>query len=279
MAKKMNKFGLKVTELRSIYDQISLKGKCAFVTGAAGGIGRSSAATMAELGADVAINDLESRRAELEEIASYLSDKFGVKVIVAPGDLSKEESVKEIVAFVAKELGTIDVVHSNAGITNTNEDGYRMSQEFWRKITDINLTANLLVAQETGKIMERDGHGGSIIMTASMSAHIVNRRPKGVSTVVAYCALKAGVKQLAKALAMDMRDLDIRVNSISPGYVLSGLHKDWTDEMLEFCASNIPMDRMADLNEVMGPVAFLASDMSSYCTGMDMLVDGGFTVW
>ena len=84
---------------------------------------------------------------------------------------------------------------------------------------------------------------------------------------------------MARGLAMEFLQDGIRVNSISPGYVLSGLHEKWSDEMMEYVVSHIPMGRFADLNEVMGPVLFLASDMSSYCTGTDICFDGGFTVW
>jgi NAD(P)-dependent dehydrogenase (short-subunit alcohol dehydrogenase family) len=154
-----------------------------------------------------------------------------------------------------------------------------MDMDFWNKLVAINLTGNLLVSRESAKIMRRDNHSGSIILTSSLSGHIINRRPEGMRYFIGYCSLKAGVRQMAKGLAMDFLPDRIRVNSISPGYVLSGLHANWTDEMMNYMISNIPMGRFADLNEVMGPIVFLAGDLSSYCTGADICFDGGFTVW
>ena len=274
----MIKTGLKVGELKSVYDLVSLKGKCALVTGAAGGIGRASANAMAELGANIAVNDLPGKQAELDDLAGYWSKKFNVKAVTAAGDLTKEESVLNVVQTAAEGLGTLDIVHSNAGIS-TPRDTSDMDMETWDKLVAINLTANFLVARESAKIMRRDQHGGSIIITSSLSGYIVNRRPAGQKHIVGYCTLKAGLRQMAKALAMDFLPDHIRVNTISPGYVLSGLHANWSDELMNFVTSNIPMGRFADLNEVMGPIIFLASDMGSYCNGTDICFDGGFTVW
>jgi NAD(P)-dependent dehydrogenase (short-subunit alcohol dehydrogenase family) len=259
-------------------DIMSLKGKKAFVTGAAGGIGRASACAMAQAGADLCLTDLPARQQDIDDIAKYLSDHFSVKTATVAADLTDEEGIVGLIAKAAEKLGTIDIVHSNAGISSP-EDNADMSMEFWHKIVATNLTSNLLVAREAAKIMRRDGHGGSIILTSSMSGYIVNRRPPGQHHIVGYCTVKAGVRQMAKGLAMDFLGDGIRVNSISPGYILSGLHSNWSDELMDYVTSNIPMGRFGDLNEVMGPILFLASDMSSYCTGTDICFDGGFTVW
>jgi NAD(P)-dependent dehydrogenase (short-subunit alcohol dehydrogenase family) len=274
----MIKTGLDISELKNITDIVSLKGKKAFITGAAGGLGRASACVMAQAGADVCITDLPGRRDDLSKIESYLADTYNVNVMIVTADLTDEDRVVRMIQEAAEGLGTIDIVHSNAGISSP-EDNADMSMEFWHKIVATNLTSNLLVSRESAKIMRKDGHGGSIILTSSMSGYIVNRRPPGQHHIVGYCTVKAGVRQMAKGLAMDFLGDDIRVNSISPGYVLSGLHTNWPDELMEYVTSNIPMGRFADLNEVMGPILFLASDMSSYCTGTDICFDGGFTVW
>lgn len=274
----MVKTGLPVEELKSLKSMMSLEGKNAFITGAAGGIGRASANAMAEMGANVAINDIPAKEDELNRLADFWRNKFGVKVVVTTGDLTDRDDISRVINEAADGLGTIDIVHSNAGIS-VPQDTSDMPPEIWDKLVAINLSANFFVARECAAIMRRDGHGGSIIFTASLSAHIVNKRPKGKKHIVGYCTTKAGVIQMAKALALDFMPDNIRVNTISPGYVLSGLHAKWTDELMEFCTGNIPMGRFADLNEVMGPIVFLASDMSSYCTGMDLCFDGGFTIW
>ena len=274
----MIKTGLKIEELKSVNDLISLKGKTAFITGASGGIGRASACILAQAGANICITDLPQQQQALDEIADYLSSAFGVKTMTTALDLTDEEGIVDMIGKVAEEMGTIDIVHSNAGISSP-EDNADMSMEFWHKIVATNLTSNLLVSRESAKIMRKDGHGGSIILTSSMSGYIVNRRPPGQHHIVGYCTVKAGVRQMAKGMAMDFLGDNIRVNSISPGYVLSGLHASWSDELMDYVTSNIPMGRFSDLNEIMGPILFLASDMSSYCTGTDIVIDGGFTVW
>jgi NAD(P)-dependent dehydrogenase (short-subunit alcohol dehydrogenase family) len=274
----MIKTGLNIAELKGIDALISLKHKKAFITGAAGGIGRASACVMAQAGADICLTDLPQKQSELDDIARYLSDKHGARATTIVADLTDEAAVVRMIKHAADTLGAIDIVHSNAGISSP-QDNANMSMEFWHKIVATNLTSNLLVSRESAKVMRKNGHGGSIILTSSMSGYVVNRRPPGQHHIVGYCAVKAGVRQMAKGLAMDFLADKIRVNSISPGYVLSGLHEQWTDELMDYVTSNIPMGRFADLNEVMGPILFLASDMSSYCTGTDICFDGGFTVW
>lgn len=273
----MNK-PIQLNELRGIYDMLSLKNKKAFVTGACGGIGRSSAAALAELGADVAIMGRPSRQQKLNEIAEFIAKKHGVHVITVIGDVSKEESVREMYAEIVAEFGTIDIIHSNAGIT-TLEDNPDMDLTLWQRILDNNYTGMLLVAREGAKIMKAHGHGGSIILTASMSAHVINRRPAEQRYSIAYTSTKAAVKHLAKALAMDYVKCNIRVNSISPGYICSGLHDTFPQERLDYMASTVPMQRFGTLDEVVGSVVFLASDLSSYQTGSDIVCDGGYCVW
>jgi sorbose reductase len=269
---------LQLNELRSIYDMLSLKHKKALVTGAAGGIGRSSAAALAELGADVAIMGRPSRQQKLNEIADFIAKKHGVRVIAVTGDVSNEESVKKMYAEIVDKFGTVDIVHSNAGMIS-KEDNPDMDLAVWQRMLDTNYTGMLLVSREGAKIMKAHGHGGSIILTASISAHSINRRKTGERYNTAYTSTKAAVKHLAKALAMDYVDYNIRVNSISPGYIWSGIHDEVPQERLEYCASTVPMRRFGTLDEIVGSVVYLASDLSSYHTGSDIVMDGGHCVW
>ena len=143
---------------------------------------------------------------------------------------------------------------------------------------DVNLTGMLLVDRAGAELMKRHGHGGSIINTASMSAHIINRRP-AMTSQPGYTTSKAGVRQLTRALAISYVNDGIRVNSISPGYVMSGLHRGVKDDVLDFNVSMVPIKRFARLDEVVGAVVYLASDMSTYCIGTDLVFDGGYTIW
>lgn len=257
---------------------ISLKGKKAVITGGAGGIARAVSVAFAELGADIALIDIVPMEEELKRNCDYLVQKYGIKAFPVLGDVSDEDSVKKAFEKIEKELGTVDIVFSNAGITCTGMDDVNITLEIWKKMLDVNLTGMLLVDRAGAEIMKKHGHGGSIINTASMSAHIINRRPV-MTSQPGYTTSKAGVKQLTKALAISYVDYGIRVNSISPGYVMSGLHNGVKNEVLDFNVSMVPMKRFASLDEVVGAVVYLASDMSTYCVGTDLIFDGGYTVW
>ena len=179
---------------------------------------------------------------------------------------------------IIDNFGTIDIVHNNAGIA-LDGDNPDIPIEKWAKILDVNLTGILLVARAAANLMKAHGHGGSIVNTASISAHIINRGREGDRYSPGYTATKAAVMHLTKAMAMDYVGDGIRVNSISPGYILSGLHDEWDPAILEWFASTVPMKRLGSLDEVIGVTVFLASDLSTYATGMDVIVDGGYCVW
>jgi NAD(P)-dependent dehydrogenase (short-subunit alcohol dehydrogenase family) len=140
---------------------------------------------------------------------------------------------------------------------------------------DINLKGVFLSCQAEARAMIRNG-GGSIVNIASMSGVIVNR---GLSQAH-YNASKAGVIHMSKSLAMEWVDRNIRVNSISPGYTATPMNTrpEMIHQTREF-ESQTPMGRMASVQEMVGPAVFLASNASSYCTGVDLLVDGGFCCW
>ena len=269
-----------IEELGPVQSRFSLKGKVALVTGAGGGIGRSTANAFADLGADVALMDIPQKKEVLEHNAQVIAQRHGVRCICVYGDVSNPESVQHFVDEVVERLGTIDVVHSNAGIGGGDmEKGCEMDVETWNRTVRINLTGVLLVDAACARVMKQHGHGGSIINTASMSGHIINKGDHGSRYMPDYAACKAGVIQLTKAQACDWVLDGIRVNSISPGIILSGLHDGWPEEPLREAAKLIPMERFGSLDEVVGTVAFLATDLASYITGTDILIDGGDTIW
>lgn len=269
----------KIDELSPVKDRFTLKGKVALVTGAGGGIGRSTANAFADLGADVALMDIPQKKDVLEYNAKVISERHGVKCICVYGDVSDPDSVNAFVNEVVEKLGTIHVVHSNAGIGGGSNDGCEMSIAEWNRTVGINLTGVLLVDAACAKVMKKHGHGGSIINTASMSGHIINKGPHGARYAPDYAACKAAVKHMSKSQACDWVLDGIRVNSISPGIILSGLHDGWPEDPLREAAKLIPMERFGSLDEVVGIVAFLATDLASYITGTDILIDGGYTIW
>lgn len=273
---------LQILQLRSVYDMLSLKGKTAFVTGAAGGIGRSCAAALAEIGADVVLMDIPSKQAVLEENCDVIRREFQVDAFWVAGDVSDENDVKRMIQEAVDRTGRLDVVFANAGIGGKNDNPSQITLAEWKRVIDIDLTGVFLVDRVAANKMKELGKGGSIINTASMSGHIINKGSRAAMEqhMVAYSSAKAGVIQLTKSIAVSYAMDGIRCNSISPGLILSGLHDGMDMAALEaYVKESVPLNRFAALDEIVGVVVFLASELASYATGSDFIIDGGVTIW
>ena len=254
-----------------IIEKMRLDGKKGFVTGAARGIGKSTATAFAEAGADVAIVDLDI--AEAKKTAQELADKTGRKVIAVGCDCTNPEQVDAMVDQVTEELGGLDFCHNNAGIC-INAPAEEMTYDQWNKVININLNGVFLTDIAAGKYMLAHG-GGSIINTASMSAHIVNvPQPQ-----CAYNASKAAVIQLTKSLAIEWAKKGVRVNSISPGYIGTELtlNSPTLIPLIEKWNEMAPLGRMGKPEELQAICVYLAGDTSSFTTGSDFIIDGAFT--
>lgn len=246
-----------------------LEGKTAFVTGGAQGIGKAVALGMARCGMNVAIVDVN--RVKAEEVAHEIA-ALGVRSLALVADVTSVEDTDRMVEAVVGGFGRLDVAFNNAGIAS-NPPSEDVPLGEWKKVIDVNLIGVFLTARAAGRKMIAAG-GGSIINTASMSGHIVNR-PQPQS---AYNASKAGVIQLTKSLAVEWAPHKVRVNSISPGYIATELiehvRKDWRDSwMAQSVTPN--MGRPEDL---VAGVLYLASDAARFTTGADLVMDGGFTL-
>lgn len=274
-AKSLNNFVVK--EITSVAARFTLKGKKAIVTGGKGGIGKATATAFAELGADVAIVDLPAAAGECEALAHTLRERFGVNSVGVGADLRQENEVKSMTRRVVEAFGTIDVVHSNAGIFAMGDNPQIPVSEF-RRIVDVNLLGMFLVNRECADIMVAHKHGGSIINTVSMSGSIVNPTRTETDYMVAYTASKGGAKHLTKAMAINYIRHGIRINSVSPGYLISGAHDAMSQTDVEWWANSVPIKRFGDMDEIVGIVCLLATELSTYFVGSDIIMDGGATI-
>ena len=255
----------------NIIDKFRLDGKSAFVTGGARGIGKSVATAFTEAGADVAIVDVDIATAEAT--AAEIAAATGRRMTAIACDVTDPEQVDRMVDEVVKTYGKLDVAFCNAGIC-INEAAENMTYAQWSKVININLTGVFLTAQAAGRQMLKQG-GGSIINTASMSAHIVNvPQPQ-----CAYNASKAGVIQLTKSLAVEWAARNVRVNCISPGYIGTDLTLNSPSlvPLIEQWNQMSPIHRLGKPEELQAICVYLASDASPFTTGGDFVVDGAFT--
>jgi NAD(P)-dependent dehydrogenase (short-subunit alcohol dehydrogenase family) len=243
----------------------------ALVTGAGSGIGARVARGLAEFGAAVGCLDRNSDGLE-KTTAAIVAD--GGRALAVAADVTSADELAEAVARVQAELGPLRAALNCAGV-HSNAPAVEMDLATWSSVVDTNLTGVFLSCQAEGAAMLANG-GGAIVNIGSISGRIANR---GLSQVH-YNSAKAGVVHLSKSLAVEWAEGRVRVNVLSPGYTATPMarHPDvW--EHVKHYVNDIPMGRMAETDELVGPAVFLLSDASSYCTGIEVLVDGGACIW
>lgn len=254
-----------------IIEKMRLDGKKAFVTGGARGIGKRITIALAEAGADVAIVDVDLE--EAKKTAKEIQDANHNKMIAIKTDITNPDEVNQMIDTILKEFGRLDVAFCNAGI-GYNVEVENDTLETWSRVINVNLNGTFLTAQAAGKVMIKQG-GGSIINTASMSAHITNVPQKECS----YAASKAGVIAMSRNMAVEWADKHVRVNTISPGYMATEmtLNDPNLKPLITKWEELIPVHRMGKPEELEAICVYLAGDMSSYTTGADFRIDGAYT--
>lgn len=248
-------------------DLFALNGRNAIVTGGAQGIGEAIVLALRDAGARVFICDINP------DVGNASAERHGVEFVAA--DVTDPDSIDAAFEHVVASGGSVDVAVNNAGIVH-NHPSEDLDPEDWRRVMSVNLDGVFYSCRAAGRRMLAQG-SGSIINTGSMSGHISNH-PQPQS---AYNAAKAGVIHLTKSLAGEWGARGVRVNSVSPGYVGTEMTKRGmsNEEWRRVWIEGTPMNRVAEPGEIAPAVVFLASDASSYCTGTDLVVDGGYTVW
>lgn len=248
-----------------------LDGKVAVVTGGARGLGFSMAEGLCSVGLKgVAILDVQNDLG-LDAIEK-LHKAYGVQAQFYKVDIRDEKSVAEVMDSVKRDLGSIDVLVNSAGIADL-EHAEEYPADKFRRVIDINVNGAFFVAQAAGRHMIAQGTGGTIILIASMSGHISNNpQPQ-----CAYNCSKSGILHLSKSLAFEWAPYNIRCNTISPGYMDTALNRAY-GSLFDEWKQKTPLGRLGDPDELTNACIYLASPASSFCTGSDMLIDGGYTV-
>lgn len=248
-----------------------LSGRIAVVSGGATGIGLSISEGLSEAGATVVIC---SRRKNIcMDAASNIETTTGQKVLGVQCDVADIQSINNMVGQVEESLGGIDVLVNCAGIGGSEKPALKMDANDWKSVIDVNLTGAFNLAQVAGGSMISRGKGGRIINVASIGGSIA------FPNMTAYCASKGGLVQLTKVLALEWARYDILVNTISPGYIETPMNVDFfdSDAGKNVIAADVPLNRLGQSEEVKGVAILLASKSSSFMTGSEIFLDGGYT--
>ncbi|KAL4805343.1 hypothetical protein BDV18DRAFT_140725 [Aspergillus unguis] len=252
-----------------VFKAFSLAGKVAAVTGGARGIGLEVSRGLAEAGAELAI--IYNSSSTAEQTAAEIAAANNITARAYKANVTNQSEIEATVDQIKKDFGKLDIIVVNSGIT-TNIPAEEYTVEEWRKIMDVNLDGAFYSAQAAARIFKEQG-SGNVIFTASVSARLVNVPQKQA----AYNASKAAVVQLAKCLSVEWVDF-CRVNCISPGFIATEILDIHPQEWKEKWFDMIPAKRMAESYELKGAYVFCASDASSYMTGADIVIDGGYTL-
>ncbi|KAK9379817.1 uncharacterized protein V2V93DRAFT_372420 [Kockiozyma suomiensis] len=257
------------TVSKHILELFSLKGKVASITGSSSGIGLEIARGFASVGADVAIW-YHGNPSAIEK-AKKISEEFGVRCKAYKCAIDNSKEVEATINQIYEDFGGLDVQIANAGVPWT--EGPLIDPEnddHWNKIVNTDFNGAYYTAKYTGRIFKKQGHG-SLVFTASMSGHIVNIP----QMQACYNAAKAGLLHLSRSLAVEWAGF-ARVNTVSPGYMLTEISDFIPHETKEKWWKLIPFGREGDPRELVGAYLYFASDASTYTSGADLIVDGAY---
>jgi 2-deoxy-D-gluconate 3-dehydrogenase len=253
------------------FPSFRVDGKIALVTGAGRGMGKEFALALADAGADVAVTELPGRENDAEQTAREIR-ALGRRSMIVSLDVTRVDMIQQAVDQVLAQFDHIDILMNNAGM-NIRKWAVDVTEPDWDPVIDTDLKGVFFCAQAVGKHMIARGMGGKIINMASQIGVV------GYSERVTYCAAKAGVVNMTRVLAFEWAKHNINVNAVAPTFVntpfVAHLLKD--ENIRKEVLSRIPMGRIAEPEDVVGAVIFLASPASDMVTGHTLLVDGGWT--
>lgn len=250
-------------------NRFDLAGKVAIVTGGGRGIGKAIAVGLAEHGADVVLSS--RTQTQIEQVAQEIRN-LGRKALPIVVDLTKMSDLDRLIDGTINAFQHIDVLVNNAGQSH-EMPAELVEEKEWDSTMNVNVKAPFFLSQKVGKVMIRQGKGGSII---NITSEVVQKVELNVGP---YCPSKAALHSVTKILAKEWGKYNIRVNSLAPCFVETELNspffaqKEWYESKLKL----VPLGRHSVPDDLVGAAVFLASDASSYITGTTILVDGGLT--
>ena len=255
--------------MSSSTDIFSLSGKVALVTGGSRGIGKAIAVGLARHGADVAVTS--RKLPDLEEVAVEIRG-LGRKSMALATHVGRMDEIAALVPKVKEEFGRIDILVNNAGTNPTMDQAMDVEERAWDSIMNLNLKGLFFLSQAVARVMKEQG-GGKIINVASVAGITPDILP-------VYSISKAGVIMATKVMAQQWAQFNIRVNALAPGLTRTKFSQALWDnaDILQGAMLFTPMRRVAEPDEMIGAVVFLASDASSYVTGHTLVVDGGVCI-
>lgn len=247
--------------------KFDLTGKVAIVTGGTKGLGYGIAVTFAKYGADVVVASRTA--ADCERVEAELKT-LGHRALGVPTDVSKADQVDHLIAKTVETMGKVDIMVCNGG-TSTTCPALKLSEQEWDRVMDVDLKGVFLCARAAAKQMVEQGHGGRIINMASAAGL------KGSKNVAPYCAAKAGVVNLTRALALEWARYNITVNSVCPSYVLTSINEEALSDpkVRDTILKTIALRRFGTLDEIAAATLYLASDYSGFMSGAFLRLDGG----
>ncbi|MCJ7496220.1 MAG: glucose 1-dehydrogenase [Deltaproteobacteria bacterium] len=247
----------------------SLKGKVALITGASRGIGQAVAIGLAQAGADIAI--ASRKLPDLEKVAEQVR-KTGRKCLPVAAHVARVEEINNLVGQVMAEYGKIDILVNNAATNPTMASAMDVDERAWDSIMNLNLRGLFFLSQAVARLMKEKG-GGKIINISSIAGISPDLLP-------VYSISKAGVIMATKVMAQQWAQYNIRANAVAPGLTKTRFSEAlWNNpDILKLAMGKTPMARVADPEEMVGAILYLAADASSYVTGQVIAIDGGTTI-
>ena len=247
---------------------MQLTGKTAVITGSGRGLGKAIALKLAQMGANIVLNDIAASDAVDETAEEFKA--AGYNVVVTKGDVRNIEDVEAMVNKAVEAFGSLDILVNNAGIT---KDMFmiKMSEKDWDDVLDINLKGAFLCTKAAAKIMMKQ-RKGKIVNISSVVGVMGNIGQAN------YSASKAGLIGLTKSTAKELASRNINCNAVAPGFIESKMTQVLTDKVKETYLSNIPLGRFGTPEDVANVVGFLAGDDSNYVTGQVIHIDGGLVM-